>query len=608
MNRKMKKLILLITIITFASSVKAYDFEVGGFYYNILSLSELTAEVTCSGEEDEYNNNTATYSGDIVIPKTVEYAGRTFAVTEIHPLAFINCQIGTLTIHENIKNVYTTKDDSSTGGLAGQFKHLIIEDGDNPIGCFRGLIGSDITESVYLGRNIDGEQSTNIVYRGGSFKKITFGEKVTLLGDVCSNCPNLSNVTIPANVKSLSGSFTECENLKTVSAPGVEVLYNAFSGSAIETIDMPNLRSVIGAFAGCQSIKTIVLPVGAVKIGDSAFKYCSNLESIVFPSTLSDFGVDDYGQENFVSCTSLKDIIVCNPTPIAISESNFDSMTFLNATLRVPKGSMDAYKNAPVWKNFFNIIEDENIQSEIFTINNIEDDNYGGEVSLILSEEAMPAYETYMFAKAGAELTVNVKPERSYKLSKLVVNNIDVTTEVKDNQYKTIVNGGICIDAVRFEYDYGYVEPEPAMLTIKHADNGCVKLRVSYYDSYNFVIQPEEGWKLHAVTFNGTDITSYVGENGEIELDDIEEDAILSITFETNSSSVKGTDSNRVKVYGLDDCVVIQGSRAGESIHVYEESGALLKTIKSSGNILRIPLQDGVYVIKLEDKAVKIAI
>ena len=69
MNRKMKKLILLITIITFASSVNAYDFEVGGFYYNILSLSELTAEVTCSGEEDEYNNNTATYSGDIVIPK-----------------------------------------------------------------------------------------------------------------------------------------------------------------------------------------------------------------------------------------------------------------------------------------------------------------------------------------------------------------------------------------------------------------------------------------------------------------------------------------------------------------------------------------------------------
>lgn len=606
-NQKMKKLILSMTLAAFTLLGRAYDFEADGFYYNILSLTDLTAEVTCMGSDGDYSNDgIATYSGDVVIPETVEYSGRTFSVTEIHPYAFRNCQIGTLTIHENIMNVYSTKEgfNAGIGGLAGRFEHLVIEDGDMPIQCFRGLIDGDVTESVYLGRNIDGEQYTNIVYGGGSFKEITFGEKVTFLEDVCSSCLNLTNVTIPANVKSLSSSFEYCENLKSVTAPGVESIDFAFANSGIETINMPNLKVIRGAFSGCQSLKSIEIPLGVVLIDDSGrgpspFEYCVNLESIVFPSTLT--VLDTY--EGFIGCTSLNDITISNPTPIAIEESNFDAMTYLNATLRVPKGALEVYKNAPVWKNFFNIVEDENIQSNVFTVAQT-DYCYGGEVSLSLSEEAFPAYGNYMFAEKGSELTIDLIPDEGYKFTKLVINNVNVTSEVVENQYKTIVNGGISIDTIKFEY----VEPEPAMLTIKHADNGCIKQQVYYWMSYYFIIEAAEGWKIHTVTFNNEDVTSYLDEDGGLELYEITNDAILSIAFESDGSSAKAIDSSRAKIYGADNSIVIYGANDGEDIQIYDDAGLSIETVKATSNSMRIPLASGIYIVKLEGKTVKVAI
>ena len=62
----------LVTIATLLCSItaSAYDFEVDGIYYNLVSASELTVEVT---RADIYNY----YSGDISIPSTINYSGKT---------------------------------------------------------------------------------------------------------------------------------------------------------------------------------------------------------------------------------------------------------------------------------------------------------------------------------------------------------------------------------------------------------------------------------------------------------------------------------------------------------------------------------------------------
>ena len=57
--------------------------------------------------------------------------------------------------------------------------------------------------------------------------------------------------------------------------------------------------------------------------------------------------------------------------PFAISDETFDSDTYSNATLYVPKGTVAQYKATDGWKNFKNIVEEDSITA----INDVEADN-----------------------------------------------------------------------------------------------------------------------------------------------------------------------------------------------------------------------------------------
>lgn len=60
----------------------AYDFEANGIYYDIASLDNLTCKVT---------DGDSKYTGDVVIPGTVAYDGKTFTVISIGSGAFYCC-------------------------------------------------------------------------------------------------------------------------------------------------------------------------------------------------------------------------------------------------------------------------------------------------------------------------------------------------------------------------------------------------------------------------------------------------------------------------------------------------------------------------------------
>ena len=63
-------------------SVSAYEFEVDGIKYEIISLDAMTCEVIA---------NTEKYDGVISIPASVVYQGKTFKVSSIGNEAFLNC-------------------------------------------------------------------------------------------------------------------------------------------------------------------------------------------------------------------------------------------------------------------------------------------------------------------------------------------------------------------------------------------------------------------------------------------------------------------------------------------------------------------------------------
>lgn len=94
-----QKLGLLIAMLLAVFPAFAYDFAVGGIYYNILP-DKLSVEVTYK------NTNYDTYIGDIAIPAEVSYDGKTYTVTSIGNRAFYKCStVTSITIPATINSI-----------------------------------------------------------------------------------------------------------------------------------------------------------------------------------------------------------------------------------------------------------------------------------------------------------------------------------------------------------------------------------------------------------------------------------------------------------------------------------------------------------------------
>lgn len=83
---------MLLSLCSIASH--AYDFEVDGIYYDVISLSDLTASVTTGDKE---------YEGDVVIPSHVTYRSKDFTVTTCDLSNFL--KVNSLTIPKTVTNI-----------------------------------------------------------------------------------------------------------------------------------------------------------------------------------------------------------------------------------------------------------------------------------------------------------------------------------------------------------------------------------------------------------------------------------------------------------------------------------------------------------------------
>lgn len=281
-----------------ALCANAYDFEVDGIYYNILSSTDRTVEVTY---KDLSQNRDNYYSGEIVIPDKVTYSGTGFTVTAVGEKAFY----------------YSTE-------LTGvRIPNSVV------------IIGGDAFEGCSQLKTIDLGNSIVSIGQGAFHycKKLTdiiIPNSVTTIGPCAfESCESFKSIVVPSSVTSIGmGIFALCKSLVSVVLPeGIT--------------EIPEHM-----FYRCSSLKSIVIPSTVTSISSGAFQD-SGLESIVIPPSVIDLGF-----ELFRDCTSLTSIKSLNPTPPTAYSDSFQNVNKFQCKVYVPEGSVDAYKSAEGWKDF----------------------------------------------------------------------------------------------------------------------------------------------------------------------------------------------------------------------------------------------------------------
>jgi len=146
-------------------------------------------------------------------------------------------------------------------------------------------------------------------------------------------------------------------------------------------------------------------------------------------------------------------------------------------------------------------------------------------------------------------------------------------------------------------------------LTINQADNGCVKQHLTMGTVCTFTIEAAEGWKIHSVTFNDTDVTTQLTEEGTFTTPALQADAVLNIAYEKidDGTTIECAHASAIKIQGHQGTLRITGTTQGEAISVYTTDGMLVAQESTEGSETQLTLPtDQVYIVKVADKVVKI--
>lgn len=176
----------------------------------------------------------------------------------------------------------------------------------------------------------------------------------------------LEKVILPEGLKNLYGSFSYCYNLKEINTPPTIVYESGwnYAYTSLEEYVAPSSLESMGSgnFFECRHLKTVSLKDSKITwIGNDLFYNCIALEEVSLPATVAIIDVS-----MFRSCSALRRFYVYNSEPADLftissiedrPSNEFEDIVYANATLYVPRGSIEAYRNSPGWNKFTKIEE-----------------------------------------------------------------------------------------------------------------------------------------------------------------------------------------------------------------------------------------------------------
>jgi len=238
------------------------------------------------------------------------------SVTFLDEFAFCKCEnLETLTLSESLKTIKKGTFAQCLSLKAVEFPEsvTIIEDGKTT-----SSVKADSTAKTLNGDGAfsDCRSLTSVTFHksfkeiGGvafsdclNIRSISLPEGLEYIGDLAfSGNLMLDNVVIPNSITVLNkGVFSHCASLKSVTVPKSVVTIG--NGTGIATTSKRN----DGTFGACVSLKEIELP-GVVSIGNYAFSECSALTNV----KTTDKTIVNIGDYAFRDCTLMENITLYN--------------------------------------------------------------------------------------------------------------------------------------------------------------------------------------------------------------------------------------------------------------------------------------------------------
>ena len=169
-----------------------------------------------------------------------------------------------------------------------------------------------------------------------------------------ADCYHLRSITLPASVQFIHESaFSSCVQLEEIQIPtsvqrlGQSCFFHCTS--LHEILIPPSVRDSIPyqAFAYCSDLQRATIESNVSIIGPKAFFECPLLQTVTLPFTTTHICTNA-----FSGCGEIRQLFCRASTPPMVDNDVFDTRVLSNAVLFVPEGAVEAYKQAPGWRDF----------------------------------------------------------------------------------------------------------------------------------------------------------------------------------------------------------------------------------------------------------------
>lgn len=298
--------------------------------------------------------------------------------------------------HQPIEEAYIGRTYTTTWGNDGSL--------DSPL-----FIKSETLKKVTFGDYVKKINKSDFTYCE-ALETVVFGSSIETIGEEAFyHCSSLSSINLPDGVKLIEsnafkgctaaktlvlsnslekiawGAFEDCKSITEMTIPAsvVTIEERAFIGmdglqkltiaDGTTTLDIsyaqlyggenmfqrhPLTEAYIGRnvtspeplFWGNKTIRKVTYGDACTEIQDKWMKNCSELKEVYLGKNIV-----NVGNEAFYSCSALTSLTCLAVVPPICGANVFNNVDTHNCKLMVLETSIDAYKAADTWKDFFNI-------------------------------------------------------------------------------------------------------------------------------------------------------------------------------------------------------------------------------------------------------------